>query len=189
MAAMRWPGGPTARRWRPPAATANGSFGTPPTGKILAEHDAGAMWAEHLAWSAKPIGDRGHLLALGAGNKVTLWNEKGEAVGEPMKVAKTIAEIAWIMGGDTLAIATSNEVIVRDALDNTDERVFKSRDPDPEHGLQPLRQMADDRQPGLLRPRLEYRQRRGDAHARISRPRCASSRGIAAAAGWPRAAA
>jgi WD40 repeat protein len=99
------------------------------TGKILAEHDAGAMWAEHLAWSAKPIGDRGHLLALGAGNKVTLWNEKGEAVGEPMKVAKTISEIAWIMGGDTLAIATSNEVIVRDALDNTDERVFKSRDP------------------------------------------------------------
>jgi WD40 repeat protein len=99
------------------------------TGKILAEHEAGAMWAEHLAWSAKPIGDRGHLLALGAGNKVTLWNEKGEPVGEPMKVAKTISEIAWIIGGDTLAIATSTEVIVRDPLDNTDERVFKSRDP------------------------------------------------------------
>jgi len=98
-------------------------------GKILAEHDAGAMWAEHLAWSPKPIGERGHLLALGAGNKATLWNEKGEAVGEPMKVAKTICEVAWIIGGTTLAIATSNEVIVRDALDNTDERVFKSRDP------------------------------------------------------------
>jgi WD40 repeat protein len=98
-------------------------------GKILAEHEAGAMWAEHLAWSSKPIGERGHLLALGAGNKATLWNEKGESVGEPMKVAKTISEIAWIMGGMTLAIATSTEVIVRDALDNTDERVFKSRDP------------------------------------------------------------
>jgi WD40 repeat protein len=98
-------------------------------GNILAEHEAGAMWAEHLAWSPKPIGERGHLLALGAGNKVTLWNEKGEAVGEPMKVAKTVTEIAWIIDGATLAIATSTEVIVRDALDNTDERVFKSRDP------------------------------------------------------------
>jgi len=98
-------------------------------GKILAEHEAGAMWAEHLAWSPKPIGERGHLLALGAGNKVTLWNEKGNAVGEPMKVAKTVTEIAWIIDGATLAIATSTEVIVRDALDNTDERVFKSRDP------------------------------------------------------------
>ena len=65
------------------------------------------MWAEHLAWSAKPIGDRGHLLALGAGNKVTLWNEKGAAVGEAIKFAKTISEVAWILGGATLAIATS----------------------------------------------------------------------------------
>ena len=98
-------------------------------GKVLAEHEAGAMWAEHLAWSTKPIGEKGHLLALGAGNKVTLWNEKGESVGEPMKVSKTISEIAWIIDGITLAIATTNEVIVRDALDSTDERVFKSRDP------------------------------------------------------------
>jgi len=98
-------------------------------GKILAEHEAGAMWAEHLAWSSKPIDERGHLLALGAGNTVTLWNEIGQAVGESLKVAKTVSEIAWIIGGTTLAIATSSEVIVRDALDNTDERVFKSRDP------------------------------------------------------------
>jgi WD40 repeat protein len=98
-------------------------------GKNLVEHEAGALWAEHLAWSSKPIGERGHLLALGAGSKVTLWNEKGEVVNEPMKVAKTISEIAWVIGGTTLAIATSTEVIVRDALDNTDERVFKSRDP------------------------------------------------------------
>ena len=106
-------------------------------GKILAEHEAGAMWAEHLAWSAKPMGEHGNLLALGAGNKVTLWNETGSPAGaatggkpgEPMKVAKSISEIAWIIDGTTLAIATSGEVIVRDALDNTDERVFKSRDP------------------------------------------------------------
>ena len=98
-------------------------------GTVLAEHEAGAMWAEHLAWSSRPIGERGHLLALGAGNKVTLWNENGEAVGEPLKVAKIVSGIAWIIGGTTLAIATSTEVIVRDALDNTDERVFKSRDP------------------------------------------------------------
>ena len=109
---------------------ASGSCGTRPTGKILAEHEAGAMWAEHLAWSAKPIGESGHLLALGAGNKVTLWNEKGEAVGRADEGARRpISEIAWIMGGTTLAIATSTEVIVRDPLDNADERVFKSRDP------------------------------------------------------------
>src|SRR5471032_2011277 len=44
--------------------------------KVLIEHKAGALWAEHLAWSAKPIGELGHLLALGAGSKATLWNEK-----------------------------------------------------------------------------------------------------------------
>ena len=33
------------------------------------------------------------------------------------------------MGGTTLAIASSSEVVVREAFDNTDERVFKSRDP------------------------------------------------------------
>ena len=100
------------------------------SGKILAEHEAGAMWAEHLAWSSKPIGERGHLLALGAGNTLSFWTEKGEASGEAIKMPKkTVADLAWIMGGTTLAIATSTEVIVRDALDNADERVFKSRDP------------------------------------------------------------
>jgi WD40 repeat protein len=98
-------------------------------GKVLAQHEAGAMWAEHLAWSTKPIGERGHILALGAGNKVTLWTDKGESASEPLKLSKIISEVAWIMGGDTLAIATSAEVIVREAFDNTDERVFKSRDP------------------------------------------------------------
>jgi WD40 repeat protein len=86
------------------------------------------MWAEHLAWSAKPIGERGHLLAVGAGRQVSLWNEQGAASGEPLKLQKTVADLAWIMGGATLAIATSTEVIVHDPADG-DERVFKSRDP------------------------------------------------------------
>ena len=97
-------------------------------GKMLMEHEAGALWAEHLAWSTKPIGERGHLLALGAGNKVTLWNEKGEASGAPLKLSKTVADIAWILDGTTLAIATSTEIIMHDPA-NGEERVFKSRDP------------------------------------------------------------
>lgn len=97
-------------------------------GKVLIEHEAGALWAEHLAWSGKPIGDRGHLLALGAGNKVTLWNEQGAPVGEPLKLSRTVADVAWIMNGSTLAIATSTEVVVHDPA-NGEERVFKSRDP------------------------------------------------------------
>jgi WD40 repeat protein len=99
----------------------------------LAEHEAGATWPEHLAWSGKPIGKRGHILALGAGNKVTLWNETGaparEPGSEPIKLSKTISDVAWIIDGTTLAIASSAEVVVREAFDNRDERVFKSRDP------------------------------------------------------------
>jgi len=98
------------------------------TGKVLAEHDAGAMWAEHLAWSARPIGERGHLLAVGAGRQVTLWNEQGAPSGEPLKLQKTITDLAWIIGGSTLALATSTEVIVHDPADG-EERVFQARDP------------------------------------------------------------
>jgi WD40 repeat protein len=98
-------------------------------GKIIAEHEAGAMWAEHLAWSPKPIGEHGHLLALGAGNKVTLWNETGEQAGEVINFAKTVAEVAWILSGGTLAIATSTGVSLRDPLTGGEERTFHSRDP------------------------------------------------------------
>lgn len=96
---------------------------------ILVEHEAGAAWAEHLAWSAKPIGDSGHLLALGAGNKATLWNGKGEAVGEAMKFPRAIVEVGWIIGGTTLAVATSNSISLRDPLTGEEERAFSSRDP------------------------------------------------------------
>jgi WD40 repeat protein len=98
-------------------------------GKIMAEHAAGAMWAEHLAWSSKSIGDLGHLLALGAGNSVTYWTEKGEKSGETIKFAKAVTDFSWILGGTTLAVATSNAVSLRDPLIGKEERIFHARDP------------------------------------------------------------
>jgi WD40 repeat protein len=99
------------------------------SGKILVEHEAGALWAEHLAWSGKPIGEQGHLLAVGAGTKVTLWTEKGESAEEPIKFTKTVADVAWILGGTTLAVATSTEVIVDDLIADGDARKFAAKDP------------------------------------------------------------
>jgi WD40 repeat protein len=99
------------------------------TGKILAEHEAGALWAEHLTWSSKSIGQQGHLLAVGAGTKVTLWTEKGESADEPIKFTKTVADVAWILGGTTLAVATSTEVIVDDLIADGDARKFAAKDP------------------------------------------------------------
>jgi WD40 repeat protein len=103
-------------------------------GKILAEHEAGAMWAEHLAWSSKPIGERGHLLALGAGNTLSFWTETGAPAGgassEAIKIPKkTVTDLAWIMGGTSLAVATSTEIMVRDHATNEPPRTFRSRDP------------------------------------------------------------
>jgi WD40 repeat protein len=99
------------------------------SGKVIAEHEAGAMWAEHLAWSAKPVGEKGHLLALGAGTKVTFWTEKGESTDEPIKLTKTVTDVAWILGGTTLAVATSTEVIVDDLIKGGEAQKFSSRDP------------------------------------------------------------
>ena len=98
-------------------------------GKTIVEHEAGALWAEHLAWSSRPIGEREHLLALGAGNRVTFWNEKGEPLGEVIKFTKTVAETAWILGGSTLAVATSADVSLHDPATGKEERRFYSRDP------------------------------------------------------------
>lgn len=98
-------------------------------GKILAEHEAGALWAEHLAWSSKPIGERGHLMALGAGNKVTLWNEAGESTGKAMTFPRTVAELAWILGSGTLAVAYSTGVSLHDPMTGDEERTFPARDP------------------------------------------------------------
>jgi WD40 repeat protein len=98
-------------------------------GKILAEHEAGASWPEHLAWSTKSIGEHGVLLALGAGNKVSFWTEAGEQVGEMLKFPKAVTEVAWIIDGATLAVATSSEVSLRDPVSGDEERTFPSRDP------------------------------------------------------------
>jgi WD40 repeat protein len=98
-------------------------------GKVLAEHEAGALWAEHLAWSARSIGDKGHLLALGAGHKVTLWTGAGAALGEAMTFPRTVVEVAWILGGATLAVACSTGVSQRDPLTGAEERAFPARDP------------------------------------------------------------
>ncbi len=98
-------------------------------GKVIAEHEAGALWAEHLAWSGRPIGSLGHLLALGAGTKVTLWNEQGAATGVSISLPRTVAEVNWILGGGTLAVAHSTGVSLRDPLTGAEERVFHSRDP------------------------------------------------------------
>jgi WD40 repeat protein len=68
------------------------------------------------------------LLAVAAGRQCTFWNEMGEPSGEPLKLQKTVADLAWIMGGTTLALATSTEVVVHDPADH-DERVFTAKDP------------------------------------------------------------
>ncbi len=98
-------------------------------GKKLVEHDAGASWPEHLAWSFAPIDERGHRLALGAGTKVSLWTEAGEPAGEPIPFTRTISEVAWIVDGKTLAVATTTGVSLRDPLTSEEERVYLSRDP------------------------------------------------------------
>jgi WD40 repeat protein len=99
------------------------------SGKSLVSHAAGASWPEHLVWSSKPIGERGHLLALGAGSQVTFWTEDGERIGEAIKFPRTVAEIAWILGGTTLAVASSTGVSLRNPLTGAEERLFASRDP------------------------------------------------------------
>jgi WD40 repeat protein len=97
-------------------------------GKAVVESEAGAIWPEHLAWSSQPIAGKGHLLALSAGRQVSLWNEKGEPIAEPLRLSRTVADVAWIMGGATLAMATSTEIVVHDPA-NAEERTFPSRDP------------------------------------------------------------
>jgi WD40 repeat protein len=99
------------------------------TGKTLAEHDSGALWPEHMAWSSQSIGKSGHVLALGAGNRATLWTEKGEQMGEAIKLPKTVAAVAWILEGATLAVATSTAVSLRNPVTAEEERTFVSREP------------------------------------------------------------
>ncbi len=99
------------------------------TGKVLAEHEAGALWAEHVIWSPQPIADKGHLLAVGAGNKVTLWTEAGVSADEAIKFTRTVADVGWILNGTTLAVATSAEVIIDDLIADGEARRFAAKDP------------------------------------------------------------
>ena len=78
------------------------------TGQKLVEHDTGALWPEHATWSPGPADGskgRGATLALSAGSKISLWNEKGEPLGEPVKFPRAIVDLQWVLGGSTLAIA------------------------------------------------------------------------------------
>ena len=96
-------------------------------GKKLIEHDAGALWPEHAVWSA--AGENGPHLAVSAGSKVTIWNQQGEPVDEPMTLPRAVVELAWVLGGTTLAIAISNTIFLRDPSPDDEGRFFAARDP------------------------------------------------------------
>jgi WD40 repeat protein len=98
-------------------------------GKILIEYEAGALWAEHLAWSPQKVGEHGHVVALGAGNRVTLWTEQGAPLDEAMQFSRTVVDVSWVLGGGALAVATSTGVSLRHPLTGGEERSFASRDP------------------------------------------------------------
>jgi WD40 repeat protein len=97
-------------------------------GSKLAEHEAGAIWPEHLAWSPQPVIEGKHWLALGAGALLSLWDDQGQRVREPLKFSRTISDLAWVGGKPLVAVATSTGIIWRDAVGEKDERRFESKD-------------------------------------------------------------
>ena len=97
-------------------------------GKLLIEHEAGALWPEHAAWSPKPPQGQVALLALSAGNKVSLWNEAGAPVGDPFTFPRPVAELAWTVQGQLL-IGYSTGISLRDPATGTEIKAFPSRDP------------------------------------------------------------
>jgi WD40 repeat protein len=127
--------GGDAVAWRPDgkAVATAGRDGTwrlwdPLEDRALAQNAAGAPWPEHLAWSPAPLDEKGHRLALGAGSRVSFWSEAGEPLGEFLSFPRTVAQLAWLPDGKSLAVATSGGVSVRDPLTGTEERAFPSRD-------------------------------------------------------------
>jgi WD40 repeat protein len=100
------------------------------SGKQLVEHDAGAIWPEHAAWSNPAAGTgEGATLALSAGSTVSLWNAAGEPIGEAAKFPRAVVDLAWVLGGHTLAIALSSAVHLRVSGHEKEERVLAARDP------------------------------------------------------------
>ena len=105
------------------------------SGRQLVEHNTGALWPEHATWSpghakgSPADGSKGALLALSAGSKVSLWNEQGEPVGEPMKLPRAVVDLAWVLGGRTLAVAVSTTISLRNFDHEDESRTFAARDP------------------------------------------------------------
>jgi WD40 repeat protein len=101
------------------------------SGKQLIEHAAGAIWPEHAAWSAADpkLSSAGPQLAVSAGSQVSLWNERGEPVGEPMKLPRAVVDLAWVLGGRTLAVAISTTIYFRTTGNEDEGRVFPAQDP------------------------------------------------------------
>jgi WD40 repeat protein len=127
--------GGDAVAWRPDgqALATVGRDGTwrlwdPLEGKKLAEHEAGALWPEHLAWSPAALDERGRWLALGAGNRVSFWTEKGEPAGEAVKFPRAVADLGWLPDGKTLAVALSSGISYHDPLAATEKRSFAAKD-------------------------------------------------------------
>lgn len=99
------------------------------TGRLLVEHDTGALWPEHLAWSPTPIGARGPLLLLGAGNKVTLWNAQGEPAETQITFPRAVTDVTWLQHREGLAVACSTGVSFRSASTLEEQTLFAARDP------------------------------------------------------------
>ena len=97
-------------------------------GKLLVEHDSGALWPEHTAWSPQPPEGKKALLALSAGNKVSLWDETGAPVGEPISFPRPVAELLWNARGQLL-IGYSTGISLRDPATGEEVKGFPSRDP------------------------------------------------------------
>jgi WD40 repeat protein len=101
------------------------------SGRQLVEHEAGALWPEHAAWSSPADGSKGAgaQLAVSAGSSVSLWDEQGEPLGAPVKFPRAVVDLAWVLGGRTLAVALSTGVHLRDPAPDSGERVLSARDP------------------------------------------------------------
>ena len=124
-----------ALAWRPDGAAfaTAGRDGTwrlwsSPDADKLAEHEAGAVWPEHLAWSPAPVLENRHGLALGAGAFLSLWDEGGKSIRAPVKFPRAISDLKWIAGKSLIAVATSTGITWRDPIAEKDECNFASKD-------------------------------------------------------------
>ncbi len=98
-----------------------------PGKKLIKELPGGTAWVERLGWGQRKNGDT--LLALGAGNRVTLWDKTGEKQGE-IPFPKVLCDLAWIQGGKTLAVATSTLVaLFEDPESMKSSRTYTAKSP------------------------------------------------------------